>query len=97
MSLVDFALEKRVVTWTLTAVALVAGMKTFGNLNRLEDPEFTIKNAQIVTPYPGASPEEVEAGGQRPDRTGHPGAGSTPQGRVLVAKGGLDRPGQHQG
>ena len=60
MSLVDFALEKRVVTWTLTAVALVAGFNTFGKLNRLEDPEFTIKNAQIVTPYPGASAEEVE-------------------------------------
>ena len=60
MRLVDFALEKRVVTWTLTAVALVAGLHPFGKLNRLEDPEFTIKNAQIVTPYPGASAEEVE-------------------------------------
>src|SRR5512142_2739127 len=28
-------------------------------MGRLEDPEFTIKEALIVTPYPGASAEEV--------------------------------------
>jgi len=29
-------------------------------MSRLEDPEFTIKKALVVTPYPGASPSEVE-------------------------------------
>ena len=28
-------------------------------MGRLEDPEFTIKEALIITPYPGASAEEV--------------------------------------
>ena len=33
---------------------------SFLSLGQLEDPEFTIKNALIVTTYPGASPTEVE-------------------------------------
>ncbi len=60
MQIAKFALEKRVVTWTLTLVVLFAGFKAFDGLNRLEDPEFTIKVAQIVTTYPGASAAEVE-------------------------------------
>jgi len=41
-------------------VLLVVGIQTFRALPRLEDPEFTIKDAIIITPYPGASAEEVE-------------------------------------
>ena len=44
----------------LTVVTLVAGLQAYNNLGRLEDPEFTIKDAVVITPYPGASPEEVE-------------------------------------
>ncbi len=60
MNLAQFSIDKKVITWTLTLVLLVAGLMTFGTLNRLEDPEFTIKNAQIITTYPGASAAEVE-------------------------------------
>jgi multidrug efflux pump subunit AcrB len=38
---------------------LVGGMFAYQRLGRLEDPEFTIKEALIITPYPGASAEEV--------------------------------------
>ena len=58
--LAKFAIEKSVVTWTLTLGLLVAGWLSFQSLARLEDPEFTIKNAIITTPYPGASAHEVE-------------------------------------
>ena len=58
--LAKFAIEKSVITWMLTLVLLVAGWISFQNLARLEDPEFTIKNAVISTPYPGASAVEVE-------------------------------------
>ena len=58
--LAKFAIEKSVVTWTLTVGLLVAGWLSFQSLSRLEDPEFTIKNAIITTPYPGASAHEVE-------------------------------------
>lgn len=41
------------------AILLLGGFVAYQRLGRLEDPEFTIKEALIITPYPGASPEEV--------------------------------------
>lgn len=41
------------------ALALSGGFVAYRNLGRLEDPEFTIKEALIITPYSGASAEEV--------------------------------------
>ncbi len=60
MNLGELSIKKSVITVTLTLVLLVAGTISFLNLSRLEDPEFTIKDALITTPYPGASAEEVE-------------------------------------
>jgi multidrug efflux pump subunit AcrB len=59
MNIAEISIKKSVITWTLTALFLVVGMKSFTELPRLEDPEFTIKDAVITTPYPGASAEEV--------------------------------------
>jgi multidrug efflux pump subunit AcrB len=41
------------------ALAIVGGLVAYWNIGRLEDPEFTIKTALVITPYPGASAEEV--------------------------------------
>ena len=41
------------------AILIAGGVIAYQNMGRLEDPEFTIKEALIVTPYPGASAEEV--------------------------------------
>ena len=41
-------------------VLVGAGWVAFTGLPRLEDPEFTIKQAVVATPYPGATAEEVE-------------------------------------
>ena len=60
MNIAEFAIEKKVVTIVLTVVTIGAGFQSFGGLARLEDPEFTIKQALVITPYPGASPQEVE-------------------------------------
>ena len=60
MNLTDFALRNRTVIVVLSIGALYAGFKSFGSLPRLEDPEFTIKEALVITPYPGATPYEVE-------------------------------------
>ena len=60
MNLATFAIQNRVLTLTLTVLMLVGGLQTFQKLPRLEDPEFTIKDALVVTPYPGASATEVE-------------------------------------
>ena len=60
MNLAEFSINKKVITYTLTVVALYVGYLSFNSLPRLEDPEFAIKQALIITSYPGASAEEVE-------------------------------------
>ena len=50
--------NKRVVFFFMFLI-LVGGIWSYQNIGRLEDPEFTIKEALIVTPYPGASAKEV--------------------------------------
>jgi multidrug efflux pump subunit AcrB len=50
--------NKRVVFFFMVLI-LVGGIWSYRNIGRLEDPEFTIKEALIVTPYPGASAKEV--------------------------------------
>jgi len=60
MNLTDFSLRNRTLITVLTLVAIYAGMKAFNGLPRLEDPEFTIKEALVITPYPGATAYEVE-------------------------------------
>ena len=60
MSLTDFALRNRTLITVLTVVTVYAGMKSFMGLPRLEDPEFTIKEALVITQYPGATAYEVE-------------------------------------
>ncbi|MEE9141386.1 MAG: efflux RND transporter permease subunit [Gammaproteobacteria bacterium] len=60
MGITDFCLNNRVTTLVLTVVMIVGGMYSYSRLGRLEDPEFTIKDALIYTPYPGATATEVE-------------------------------------
>ncbi len=60
MNLTSFFLERKTFSLVLMAGIVVAGILSFLNLGRLEDPEFTIKTAIVATQYPGASAEEVE-------------------------------------
>lgn len=60
MDIAAIAIKNRVVTLVMTVVMLVAGVSSYDKMSRLEDPEFTIKDALVMTPYPGASAEEVE-------------------------------------
>ena len=60
MSLTAVSIEKRAVTYFVLVLLIVAGIASFFQLGQLEDPEFSIKTATIITRYPGASPEEVE-------------------------------------
>jgi len=56
----EYSLDNRVVTIVLAFALLLGGLKAFQGMSRLEDPEFTIKDALVITPYPGASATEVE-------------------------------------
>jgi multidrug efflux pump subunit AcrB len=60
MNLAEIAIRNRTTTLVLTAAFLFGGINAFQGLSRLEDPEFTIKDALVMTPYPGASAAEVE-------------------------------------
>ena len=60
MNIAELSIRKHIITWTLTAVVLGVGYLSYQNLSRLEDPEFVIKQAVVVTPYAGASAREVE-------------------------------------
>ncbi|PMF72709.1 multidrug transporter AcrB, partial [Vibrio breoganii] len=55
-----YFIRNKVISWMITLIFLVGGVAAFFDLGRLEDPAFTIKDAMVVTNYPGATPEEVE-------------------------------------
>ena len=59
MNLAEYSIRKNVVTITLAILVVVAGIFAYLKMSRLEDPEFTIKQALVVTSYPGASAQEV--------------------------------------
>ena len=42
-------------------IIIVAGLSALGSLPRIEDPRIDTRNALIITQYPGASAERVEA------------------------------------
>ena len=60
MNPAKMAFDRSVVTWVFIVLLTVGGVISFSGMARLEDPEFTIKDALILTPYPGASALEVE-------------------------------------
>ncbi|MEZ9884164.1 efflux RND transporter permease subunit [Vibrio splendidus] len=60
MNLADFAIKQRTFILFFTALSVIAGLFSYFDLGKLEDPSFTIKTAVVVTLYPGASAEEVE-------------------------------------
>ena len=59
MSIARAAIDRSLLTWILMLGCLLGGVWGFLTIGRLEDPAFTIKNAVIVTQYPGASAAEV--------------------------------------
>lgn len=59
MNPAEIAIRNKTVTLVFTVLMVIGGILSYINLSRLEDPEFTIKDALIVTGYPGASAAEV--------------------------------------
>ena len=60
MNLARPLIEKPLFAWILILTSLIGGIVAYMNIGRLEDPNFTIKTALVVTLYPGASATEVE-------------------------------------
>ena len=55
-----YFIRNKVISWMLSLIFLIGGVAAFFGLGRLEDPAFTIKDAMVVTSYPGATPQQVE-------------------------------------
>ncbi|TKG25557.1 efflux RND transporter permease subunit [Vibrio breoganii] len=55
-----YFIKNKVISWMISLIFFIGGAASFFELGRLEDPAFTIKDAMVVTSYPGATPQEVE-------------------------------------
>lgn len=60
MSLTEYALNNRALVKFFIAVLVIGGIFAFQAMSKLEDPEIKVKQAMIVTVYPGASAHQVE-------------------------------------
>lgn len=59
MNFAEFTIKNQVLSVIVILLAIFGGWSAYENMPRFEDPEFTIRVAQVITPYPGASPLEV--------------------------------------
>ena len=60
MNLTRFAVEHKTLTNFIVFLLVAGGLWSYFQLGQLEDPDFTVKTAVVITQYPGASPKEVE-------------------------------------
>ena len=60
MDITRAAIEKSRITGVVLLAILVGGLSAYNGMSRAEDPGFTIRVAQVLTIFPGASPDRVE-------------------------------------
>ena len=59
MNIAELAIRNRLICAIVIVGILFSGWYAYRNMARLEDPEFTIRSAIVITHYPGATAEEV--------------------------------------
>ena len=60
MNIPKYSLENKKIIYFFLAIMLIGGIYSFFKLPKKEDSPFVIKQAVLVTQYPGATPQEVE-------------------------------------
>ena len=60
MNIGEYSVRTPVTSWLLVIILVGGGFWAFQEMGKLEDPAFTIKQAKIITLYPGASAREVQ-------------------------------------
>ncbi|MEM6335399.1 MAG: efflux RND transporter permease subunit [Bacteroidota bacterium] len=60
MNLTRFALDRRVILYVVIGLFALAGVRSYLDLPRAEDPGFLIRTAIVSVAWPGASAERVE-------------------------------------
>lgn len=61
MKLIGYFLKNKAFTTLLLFLVIAGGVFSYVKMGKLEDAPFTIKQALVITPYPGASPMEVQS------------------------------------
>ncbi|PID28599.1 MAG: multidrug transporter AcrB [Candidatus Cloacimonadota bacterium] len=60
MRLTEPAFANKALLYFLLTAIVISGIWSFGKMSKLEDPEIKVKQAMVITKYPGASAHEVE-------------------------------------
>ena len=60
MNFTEYALKNRAFVYFFVFVLVVGWVDSFFTMSKLEDPAITVKQAMVVTAYPGASAYQVE-------------------------------------
>lgn len=61
MNIAQYSIVNKVVTWLVVIILVGGGITAYDKIGKLEDPAFTIKEAKVITLYPGATADEVES------------------------------------
>ena len=56
MNIAEYSIRKRIVTYLMCFLMMAGGLYAYEKIGRLEDPEFTIKDALVLTPYRARRP-----------------------------------------
>ncbi|MCL6414334.1 efflux RND transporter permease subunit [Aestuariirhabdus sp. Z084] len=59
MGIAEYSIKNKVVSWLVVVILVGGGLGAYEEMGKLEDPEFTIKEAKVFTRYPGANPQQV--------------------------------------
>ena len=60
MNFTEYALKNKALVYFFVAVLVIGGVYSFFTMSKLEDPAITVKQAMVVTAFPGASAWQVE-------------------------------------
>lgn len=60
MDVARYSITRPTSSWIVLLILLIGGIVALSEIGRLEDPEFTIKQAMVQSSYPGATPQQVE-------------------------------------
>lgn len=60
MKFIDYSIKNTIVVRFIVVLIILGGFLSYMKLGKLEDPEFKIKEAIVITLYPGASQHETE-------------------------------------
>ncbi|RDV28915.1 AcrB/AcrD/AcrF family protein [Alteromonas aestuariivivens] len=60
MNIGEYSVRSPVNAWLIVVIMVGGGLLAFDKMGKLEDPPFTIKQAKVITAYPGATAREVQ-------------------------------------